>query len=519
MFNAWTIWWNAESFQRTGTDYMQAPIFFPERNAFAFSEPQPATLLVAPLLWWGKSPAYAYQVYLISSLFLNAFLTLCLVRYFRQTRLLSFVSGCLILTLPLVHGVIHVLQLVPIWSIIGTWFAMRWFRTQPSYRRGLLAGLCLGYCGWVCLHQALLLTILLSLTAWPLLRGIKFSQVIGPLLLAAFGAICLIRPFAVVMKETLEAHQFARADELIQKLSAQPQHYLHLPDHPLLTFNSVDALPRHQLCPGWLKIGLAGFAIGFTFWRRKCRPWIIFLTLTGVVAFLFSLGLHLQVGNWKPWNSLGHWIPGIAQVRSVYRFAFFVQLAVVFLAVEGLSLIGTLVRLSTRTKFTRRLALFGFYLLCGLAIFETWPVAPTQAGVPVWNKSRPWIEYLQSHTPPGKSIACLPFADGNQLSQYDLTARWMYYGTMHGRPLVNGYSGFFPESYYDLRRLVNEEFPSQKTFQEFRARQVEFLVVLRSVYARKEMSAAVEAKEVEHVLADSSGIDIYRLMPATERRP
>jgi cell fate (sporulation/competence/biofilm development) regulator YlbF (YheA/YmcA/DUF963 family) len=95
----------------------------------------------------------------------------------------------------------------------------------------------------------------------------------------------------------------------------------------------------------------------------------------------------------------------------------------------------------------------------------------------------------------------------------------MYYGTMHGRPLVNGYSGFFPESYYDLRRLVNEEFPSQKTFQEFRARQVEFLVVLRSVYARKEMSAAVEAKEVEHVLADSSGIDIYRLMPATERRP
>ena len=27
----------------------------------------------------------------------------------------------------------------------------------------------------------------------------------------------------------------------------------------------------------------------------------------------------------------------------------------------------------------------------------------------------------------------------------------MYWGTFHGRPLVNGYSGFFPKPYLDLR--------------------------------------------------------------------
>ena len=149
------------------------------------------------------------------------------------------------------------------------------------------------------------------------------------------------------------------------------------------------------------------------------------------------------------------------------------------------------------------------------SVLETYPSAPTLAGVPSAGQERPWVTFLKEQTHAEHAIACFPFATGNGLAEYDTTALWMYYGTMHGKPMVNGYSGFFPKSYFSLRDLVNEQFPSITVIEELRERDVEYLVVLRSSYSVSEMMSDPNiAKSLEFVLEDPAGIDIYRLKPS-----
>ena len=62
-----------------------------------------------------------------------------------------------------------------------------------------------------------------------------------------------------------------------------------------------------------------------------------------------------------------------------------------------------------------------------------------------------WIDFLRRETPPGRAVLCLPFAEGNTVYVYESTTNAMYFGTFHQVPLVNGYSGFFPQAEIDLR--------------------------------------------------------------------
>ncbi|MCA9224028.1 MAG: hypothetical protein KDA47_00380, partial [Planctomycetales bacterium] len=41
LLNAWTMWWNGQAAEQGFSNYWDAPIFYPERDALAFSEPLP----------------------------------------------------------------------------------------------------------------------------------------------------------------------------------------------------------------------------------------------------------------------------------------------------------------------------------------------------------------------------------------------------------------------------------------------------------------------------------------------
>ncbi len=111
-------------------------------------------------------------------------------------------------------------------------------------------------------------------------------------------------------------------------------------------------------------------------------------------------------------------------------------------------------------------------------------------------------------------MACLPFATGTGIRDYELTTRWMCYGLKHGVPLVNGYSGFCPEPHLELQELIADGFPSSRVLREFLRFDVEYVVVARS-YCKPEVMLALgtEAVPLELVLADPMGIDVYRLGP------
>ena len=91
LFNLWTVAWNAEQARKGFVDYGDAPIFAPTRETFYFSETQPTTVVVAPLVWLTGNPLLGYNVYLLATLTLNGVFT---YRLFRQVGLNRLACLC-----------------------------------------------------------------------------------------------------------------------------------------------------------------------------------------------------------------------------------------------------------------------------------------------------------------------------------------------------------------------------------------------------------------------------------------
>src|SRR2546428_1132489 len=79
--NLWTLWWNSERLLHGYRGYWQAPIFYPEPYAFAYSEPQWLTGVAASSFWWTSgSPALAYNAVLLIAFSLNGWCAYFLLR-------------------------------------------------------------------------------------------------------------------------------------------------------------------------------------------------------------------------------------------------------------------------------------------------------------------------------------------------------------------------------------------------------------------------------------------------------
>lgn len=191
--------------------------------------------------------------------------------------------------------------------------------------------------------------------------------------------------------------------------------------------------------------------------------WVWFLLAAIGITGLLSLGLRLHVGGWEPYQAVRSLVPGFDRLLSPFRFAAVVQLLVVVLAAVG---IGVIVR---RPGFGGPAAIF----LVLVALAEVAGGGTGLARVP--PESTSWTRYL-SHQPGGQAVAMIPFAPGPRVAQFEPTARAMLLGLDHHKPLVNGYSGFFPGSYDRLAAEV-QSFPDAGALLALRDAGVRWVVV------------------------------------------
>jgi hypothetical protein len=549
MFNVWTIWWNSDWFlsspHQPERAYWNAPIFHPTESAFAFSEPQPTTLAVAPVVWLTGSGILAYNIYLWLGLVLNAVLTWRLLRFLRVQRHIAAGGGAAMLLLPIVHWQRDVVQLMPVWGILWTWLALTRLGREPSLRRGVEAGAAFGVSFLMCGHHGLFLAVLLTATAWISPRRWRCRGT----WLAISGAIVtaglLTGPVILALKSAADKHDFSRPKTTVEKLSAEPHEYLTTYTPQLITPEFSVNKNGKKLSPGWLKFALAAIGISFGLRRRRWRRWTIFLLATALLALLLSLGTNLNLFGWQPWLTLADVVPGFSQVRSAFRFAFFVQIAAVLFAAQGLhwlfislrllrkhrnsewlrSLLGEIAILKRITqrgqksreapfRQWRQLGIPGTLIILGaVATFETLPKKVELAELPNAEDHAAWIDFVTQKTEPGKAILCLPMAASNRVADFEVTAEWMYLQTFHGVPMINGYSGFFPASYFDLRRAVWKNVAAPEQLAALAATNVDLVIVDRSKFDQDELKNPESGSfYLDRVFEDSqSRIDVYRI--------
>jgi hypothetical protein len=485
LLNSWTIWWNANSLGRGLAGYWNAPIFHPEPGTFAFSEPQPATLLLAPLVWWNDSPFLAYHCYLLVNLLLNGLVTLFVLRRLRVNRLVSLAAGVAVLLLPLVWEQLDTVQLVPLWPAVWIWYGLikltetRVATPGPAFSLQVLLrktiataiGLAIG-CSMqaaLCVHHLLMIAWLAVPATICLVVGRPLKIVSIRLAIAGGLALLLLLPMLQPMRRIHAERRFERSEQTQQALSASATQWVKQPLRGWWnTHRDVERISEGSFNPGWLRTILAGsILLYWPYVPHRRRRVVLFLAVLLVLAICLSLGTNLRIGNLVVWGRLVDTVPLLQSVRSVYRFAFFAQLAIVLLAAISLDQLWRQWQHWTRLHGIRaprhairqrkgglRTSLSGKLVAAiwfGLVLCLAFEVPTPQlrlVGVPAVGLHREWIEHL-ADDPQAAPILCLPMAQGYSEAALESEARWMIFGSWHGRPLLNGYSGFFPERWFD----------------------------------------------------------------------
>ena len=496
LYNIWATWWNADRLAGGLFGYWDAPIFFPTKGSFCLSEPQPTTMMVAPVIWITGSRILAYNIYIWISLALNGLFAQRLAQTFGMGRWTALWAGTAMVLLPIVHWQLGISQLAPLWAILWTLTAIEQLCRTPTKRNGLTLGIAASLAFVTCMHHGLFLAILLIGAAPTLWRHWIRPKEIKCWGVALAVALIFTVPFVSQVKSVTEIHAIDWEKDLITNNSAKVTDYLHAPSDPYLCV-SFDAGKQNPLflSPGAIKYLLAIIGIVFGLRNPQFRRWASFLLAIAILAFFLSLGPNLRLGDFQPWWWLSEHIPGFDRVRSVMRFAFFVQISVIIFAALG---INGLYRWS-RDRFTKPESQTASRLaVVAIAFTALANGYPTKSG-PAYdqfgeefngsadltpldkNKHQKWLEYVEKNTPADQGILCLPVAPGPRVWQYLRTAEFMYLGTFHKTPIFNGYSSHFPEHYRYLRSEILAGFPTQS--------------ILHQCYTGKVKHIAVKAKK------------------------
>jgi hypothetical protein len=450
----WRLSWLAHAVQ-TQVSLADGNIFYPEKGSFAYSDTTfVQAVLAAPLLWLGISKVLVYNV-LLACGFLASGLAFFILARKLGVRTLAALAGAVIFTVAPAR-MEHIMHLELQWFVGGIaaigLTVMLALRPSPRAAAGLAASMALQFASSV--YYAIYLVPLLGVIWAGCLPYMPERRRTARLTLAA-GAISalLVSPLAV-----MHLRQGDRLEERTIKdtreFSALPINYLATPPQNAIfgrRTRSIGAGER-RLFPGVLAVVLAITALNAR--RRYLAGMTLLFT---ALAFDLSLGTN---GILYPW--LYEWVPGWRGFRAPARYGGFFLLGMSFLAAIGWDhLLGKI------GAGRYRALVFTGLLIAALCVEYFSPTTVVRVG------NLPGVYAILRGLPPG-AVLEYPTPAPDALSE--IQADYEYWSTFHWRPILNGYSGYYPKA-----SLAREErlraFPSDATLAELRQLHVRYAIV------------------------------------------
>ncbi|HEX6288681.1 MAG TPA: hypothetical protein VFZ66_05790 [Herpetosiphonaceae bacterium] len=460
LFNLWTLWWNADRLLHGFARYWDAPIFYPNPGTFTFSEPQPLTgLLAAPLWYLGAPLALIYNLALLTLLTLNGVFAYRLARALEIPAPAALLAGALTVTLPFVAKIAGVLQLTALFGMLWTIEGLVRFGRAGTTRWAIWAALGFVATYLTCQQYALMFTPFAAAGGLVALAQQRFQQgALLRLIPAGVGAALLVLLIAFPALNLQRELGLSRPETVVQALSARPADFLTRPDNALVPIPPISMEDTAGLFPGLILTVLAAAGIVRGVRDAQQRRWTIFLAASTAAALLLALGLNLSLAGWQPFATLRALVPGFSSLRSPFRFAAIMQLFLPILAALALT--------NLRSVGARG----GLALLLGAGLLGAVENLSSQGGlVPMPpNAQNGWTAWLRDQ-PDTTVVAHIPFPAGLHVAAYE-SETWRMLGQMeHHKPIVNGYSGYFPQIkgpngeivpvYTQFQSMMAERFP------------------------------------------------------------
>jgi hypothetical protein len=516
LFNLWTLEWNADRLMHGYAGYWDAPIFYPVRGAFAFSEPQAATGVVFAALQAVCGSIAAYNLTLITWLTLNGVAAQRLLGLAGTSRLAAWAGGVLAVALPFSLKELGVLQLTALFPPIFALAELCVLLRAPAWRPVLRLGVWLALTLWTCIYYALFLSLFMALGLIVVLATARVrlwrAPLIGSGAIALSIAVIAAAPLATVQRGALA--QRVRSDKSVHRGSAYAENYAMLPPNALGAhvepwFSGGEG--KRNLYPGSVLIALA--VTGVVSERRGKRRRFVWLCAScALLAALLSFGTRFGVLGVRPYTWLERGWPGFAQLRSPYRFAAFAQVFVLALAGFGLE------RLARARWHVRGRPVAAWCVVLAtvlLGMLEVTPFGGNLARFPLEALNESWVDWLRAQ--PDGAVAMVPPERSSAARDYEPIAVAMLQGLRHGHPIVNGYSGFFPPRSTALASALRR-LPDPTSLAYLERFDVRYVVVDRAWLAAREAAAHARADGVQAAWPSEAFADAARVVYVIDAR-
>ena len=424
--NEWTLAWFAHELPRDPLHLFDGNMFFPEHRTVAFSEAMFVQgVMAAPPLWAGASPVLAYNIVLLAGFTLTAWATCLVVAQWTDDWIAGIAAGVMMAfnahTLTrLAHLQAQHAEFLP----LALWWLDALLR-RPRWRSAIWLAI------WFTL-QALTSVYLLVFTAIALVVativrpddwfGRRFAALAPKVALSAGIAGVLLAPYLFPYWK-LHSEGFVRSLDEVGFYAAGVRDYLTTPSR----FHEW-AGGQQALFPGIVALVLASVTIGTlkAFTDRRARMCLAF----GLCGVLLSFGPAIAPG----YELLYSTIPLVQGIRTTARFGYLGLVAVAVLGGYGVVILRRHVLTRTpRLNTTVSIALVALVFLEPLAIpivYEPFIGIASIYRLPAANPRAIVVE--MPIAPPDRPFRNAPYVLGS---------------TLNWKPLINGYSGFTPESY------------------------------------------------------------------------
>jgi len=473
----WGIWANRWVQHQLVTDPLHlydANIFYPLDNTLGYSDAMVINaVLSAPVFWLTGNAILTNGLLTLATFPLAAGGMYLLVRRLAGNRAAAFLAGLAFAFVPFRFAHIrHVHLLGHAWT---PWVlvALLVLVERRTWRAAAVFGLLLAVQALTSVYLMFQIALVLGLALLALLaveRRARSPRFLS--LLAAGGALAALLVVPIYLP-----YLTVRDEQGLQRTIYEAEYWKGLPSSHLKpwqsrfwTWTNQDGWrdPRRLPGDGYNDdedaifaggLALAGAALGLVGWRRR-RVATALLVPIGAAAFVLSLGPSLgpraylptiEPGIPLPYRWLFEHVSFLQATRVTARFGVVVNLATVALA--GLGVAWAWDRLAPRLPGASRgraatVLTFALALLLLLEL-RTLPI-PTEAIDTSAAAAAPYRWLADQPDGPVMEFPAPAVAPWDRPMARIAVEMMMYWSTIHWKPLVNGYSGFFPKPHLDF---------------------------------------------------------------------
>jgi hypothetical protein len=490
--NEWILAWIAHQLPRAPLHLFEANIFYPAHDALAFSEPLvvPA-LLGAPLAWIGSSPVLVYNLVLIAGFALTAFATFLLVERWTGSWTAGLLAGsAFAFNTHTLTRLAHV-QGIHIYGLPLTLLAAdRLFRDGSKNAAAALT-LALALAAYTSGYLLVFAAVIVGIVALFHARDwiVRWRDVVPGIAIAAIASALVLLPIYLPYSRAAREQHMVRTLDIVKDYSATPMGYLAAAGR--MHFSTWSGRffkdPVDSFFPGVTLIGLAAIALARA--RREppdTRRRIVMMAAIAAAGAVLSLGTATPVYGW-----LFHVFPPMQGLRAAARFGNLFLLGMAVLAGFG----------AARVK-RPAVALALVALVNVEALRAPFTYQPFTGIPPI---------YAMLRDEPGPVVVAeQPFFPRWAIFQ---NAPYVLNSTAHWRPLMNGYSGYTPDTYQKYADAF-WYFPQEWAIQAMKDAGVTHVVVHTDAFHKDHQAVlpAIEHRpDFELMGIGPNGIRLYRL--------